>query len=243
MIDTTKIMNFRVPFFCGFVTFTLILNMAYFNLHTHKFTNNPNTLELVNQYPWEFDNTIPNYSIGIHPWYINEARLQSDLQTIDEKLALPECLALGECGLDKRIEIPMNLQVEVFEKQIALAEKHQKPLVLHLVAAYQELLEIKNRLHISVPVILHGFSKNEQVAKQLLDHGCYLSFGKYLLRNPELKEVFLSVPNDRFFLETDTIEETLEEVYALAAQYKGITIEALQRQIGENRKQVFGICF
>jgi TatD DNase family protein len=214
--------------------------MTFYNLHTHKFTNDVNTIELVNQYPWEFVTDIPQYSIGIHPWYINESRLESDLQFIETKLQLPECLALGECGLDKRIDIPMPLQIAVFEKQIALAEKYQKPLVLHLVAAYQELVEIKNRLNISVPIILHGFSKNETIAKQMIDNGFYLSFGKYLLRNPELKEVFLSVPNDRFFLETDTIEETLEEVYSLAAQYKGITIEALQTQVDNNWKKLFG---
>ena len=45
--------------------------MKYFNLHTHKFTNSYDFFELVNQYPWEFDATIPNYSIGIHPWYID----------------------------------------------------------------------------------------------------------------------------------------------------------------------------
>jgi TatD DNase family protein len=240
MIDVVKVKNFVAPFFWGFVTFTLILNMSYFNLHTHKYTCNPQVIELVNQYPWEFDSAIPQYSIGIHPWYIEEGRLESDLQMIDEKLALPECWALGECGLDKRTEIPMPLQIAVFEKQIALAEKHQKPLVLHLVGAYQELIEIKNRLHITVPVILHGFSKNERVARQLLDNGCYLSFGKYLLRNPELKAVFLSVPNDRFFLETDTIEKTLEEVYALAASYKGISVQELQLILKQNWGKVLG---
>jgi TatD DNase family protein len=213
--------------------------MPFYNLHTHKFTNGANTIELVNQYPWEFVNDIPKYSIGIHPWYIEENRLESDLQVIEAKLLLPECLALGECGLDKRIEIPMDLQVKVFEKQIALAEQYQKPLVLHLVAAYQELVDIKNRLNISVPIILHGFSKNEQIARQMLDNGFYLSFGKYLLRNPEMKQVFLSVPTDRFFLETDTIEETLEEVYTLAAQYKGITVEALQIEVEANWKKLF----
>ncbi|MEK8179985.1 TatD family hydrolase [Flavobacterium buctense] len=213
--------------------------MSFYDLHTHKFTNKANTFELVNQYPWEFIDSIPQYSIGIHPWYINESRLESDLQFMETKLQQPECLALGECGLDKRIDIPMALQIDVFEKQIALAEKYQKPLVLHLVAAYQELVEIKNRLTISVPIILHGFSKNEQVAQQMIDHGFYLSFGKYLLRNPELKSVFLSVPNDRFFLETDTVEETLEEVYTLAAQYKEMTIEALQTQVASNWKRVF----
>jgi TatD DNase family protein len=96
-------------------------------------------------------------------------------------------------------------------------------------------------MQITVPVILHGFSKNEQTAQQLIANGCYLSFGKYLLRNPELKSVFLSVPNDRFFLETDTIEETLEEVYALAASYKGITVPELQAITTANRRAVFGV--
>jgi len=215
--------------------------MQFFNLHTHKFSNNPTTLELVNQYPWEFDAAIPNYSIGIHPWYSNENRLESDLKIIEEKLQLKECLALGECGLDKRIEIPMAVQIVVFEKQIALAEKYQKPLVLHLVAAFDELIAIKNRLQISVPIIIHGFSKNQQVAKQLIDNGFYLSFGKYLLRNPELESVFQSIPNDKFFLETDTIEETLEEVYTLAAKYKNIPIDDLKEIINSNFNSVFKI--
>ena len=213
--------------------------MQYFNLHTHKFTNNPSVLELVNQYPWEFDEAIPQYSIGIHPWYIDENRLEGDLQTIEEKLQLKECLALGECGLDKRIEIPMEVQIAVFEKQIILAEKFQKPLVLHLVAAFDELIGIKKRMKISVPIIIHGFSKKEQVARQLIDNGFYISFGKYLLRNPELKSVFQSIPNDRFFLETDTIEETLEEVYTLAAKYKSIKIEDLIEMVNSNFKKVF----
>ncbi|UPT70766.1 MAG: TatD family hydrolase [Flavobacterium sp. JAD_PAG50586_2] len=215
--------------------------MRFYNLHTHKFTNNPAVLELVNQYPWEFDASVPNYSIGIHPWYINEERLASDLKIIEEKLQLKGCLALGECGLDKRIEVPMPLQAEVFERQIALAEQYQKPLVLHLVAAFDELLAIKKRLKISVPIIIHGFSKNEQVAQQLLANGFYLSFGKYLMRNPELREVFRSVPNDRFFLETDTIEESLEQVYSLASEYKGMSLVEMKLQIEQNWSAVFNV--
>jgi TatD DNase family protein len=213
--------------------------MPFLNLHTHKFTNNPAILELVNQYPWEFDAAIPHYSIGIHPWFIDEKRLETDLQTIDEKLFLPACLALGECGLDKRVEIPLYFQKEVFIKQIFLAEKHNKPIVLHCVAAFQEVIEIKNRHHVSVPMIVHGFSKNMQTAKQLIDNGFYLSFGKYLLQNPDLKEVFQSVPNDKFFLETDTLDQTIAEFYAIAAEYKGMTLEALQLQLDGNWKIFF----
>jgi len=218
--------------------------MQYFNLHTHKFTNNPTILELVNQYPWEFDESIPHYSIGIHPWYIDENRLELDLKIIEEKLQQPKCLALGECGLDRRIEIPLAVQIKVFEKQIALAEIYQKPLILHLVAAFDELIEIKKRLDISVPVIIHGFSKNAQLAKQLLDNGFYLSFGKYLLQSrsvgTELEYVFKSVPNHRFFLETDTVEETLDEVYELAAQFKNMNISEMIEVVAINWKKVFG---
>ena len=73
----------------------------------------------------------------------------------------------------------------------------------------------------------------------MLDHGFYLSFGKYLLQNPELEEVFKSVPNDRFFLETDTIEEDISAVYALAANYKKLNDEQLHDVIGENFNAVF----
>ena len=213
--------------------------MQFFNLHTHILSEVETILEVVNQYPWEFKENIPYYSIGIHPWYISEKRLASDLEIIEEKLKSKECLALGECGLDKRIEIPLSIQIAVFEQQIALAERYQKPLVLHLVAAFDELIEIKKRLKISVPIIIHGFSKNQQVAKQLLDAGFYLSFGKYLLRNPELESVFKFVPNEKFLLETDTCEETIEHVYALAARYKELTLEEMQLVVARNFKKLF----
>jgi TatD DNase family protein len=213
--------------------------MQFLNLHTHKFTNQDTVLELVNQYPQEFDTAIPFYSIGIHPWYIDEQRLDADLRMIESKLQVSNCLALGECGLDKRIEIPLELQQMVFEKQLLLAQHYKKPVVIHCVAAFQEVIAVKKRLKITVPMIIHGFSKNKQVAKELIDNGFYISFGKYLLRNPELEAVFQSIPNDRFFLETDTIEEGIEEVYALAAHYKNWSMDELQQQIKSNFAVVF----
>jgi TatD DNase family protein len=215
--------------------------MKFFNFHTHKFTNQVDVLELVNQYPQEFDDAIPFYSIGIHPWYIVGDRVEADLGIIESKLQEKNCLALGECGLDKRIEISMELQQTVFEKQLLLAQKYNKPVVIHCVAAFQEVIDTKKRLKISVPMIIHGFSKKEQLAKQLLDNGFYISFGKYLLRNPELESVFTSIPNNRFFLETDTVEETISEVYTLAAKYKNIIVTEIQKEIKNNLVDVFKI--
>ncbi len=213
--------------------------MNYFNLHTHLYTNQDDVLELVNQYPQEFTNAIPFYSIGIHPWFIVEDRIEADLAIIESKLNEPNCLAVGECGLDKRIAVPFELQQTVFKRQLLLAEQYQKPVVIHCVAAFQELIAIKKELKISIPILIHGFSKNEQVAKELLANGCYVSFGKYLVRMPQLETVFRAMPNDRFFLETDTDEQTIQEVYELAAQYKGISVAQIQELVNTNFKTVF----
>ncbi|MBJ2124100.1 TatD family hydrolase [Flavobacterium sp. IB48] len=213
--------------------------MEYFNFHTHQFTNQSNILELVNQYPKDFDAEIPFYSIGIHPWYIDESRIDEDLKIIEEKLQTQNCLAIGECGLDKKIEVPFDLQVSVFEKQLELAEKYRKPVVIHCVAAYQEVMAIKKKRKVTVPLIIHGFSKNNQLAEQLITAGFFLSFGKYLLKNPDLKSVFQNVPNDRFFLETDTIEESIQQVYELASEYKELNLIELEEVISSNYRNIF----
>lgn len=215
--------------------------MKFINLHTHKFSNQENILEIVNQYPCEFDEAIPNYSIGIHPWKIQSSRAEADLEFIENKLSDKNCLALGECGLDKRIEISFELQKEVFEKQVLLSIKHQKPLILHCVGAFQEVIEIKKKFNINVPMIIHGFSKNIQVAKQLIDNGFYLSFGKYLIENDNLKLVFQQIPMDCFLLETDSSNHTIQEVYNKAALCKNIEVELLKKILYINFLRIFDL--
>ncbi|MCA1967077.1 MAG: TatD family hydrolase [Flavobacterium sp.] len=211
----------------------------FINLHTHTFSNLSDVMEVVNQYPWEFDASIPSYSIGIHPWYIDENRLETDLEIIKQKLQLDECLALGECGLDKRIEIPLDLQISVFKQQLEIVKLTNKPIVLHCVAAYDEVIAVKKEMKIENPMIIHGFSKNEQVAQSLLKNGFYLSFGKYLLRNPDLEKVFTFAPENQILLETDTIEESIYQVYEKAALIKGISVEEMKTIVFTNFSTIF----
>jgi TatD DNase family protein len=213
--------------------------MIFFNLHTHSYTNQDDVIEIVNQYPQEFDNSIPNYSIGIHPWYIAENRIDSDLQIIESKLQGQNCKAIGECGLDKRIEISMALQQRVFEKQLALAEKYKKPVIIHCVGAFQEVIAIKKKMNISVPIVIHGFSKNIEMANQLVKNGFYLSFGKSLFQINDMDSVFYSVPNDRIFLETDTIDKDIKAVYEIASKNRNIELEEMKVIINANFDTVF----
>ena len=211
----------------------------FINLHTHQFSKDSEVIEIVNQYPWAFDASIPNYSIGIHPWSIDENRLAADLDCIAEKLQLAPCLALGECGLDKRIDIPMAVQMSVFRKQLEIAMQTHKPIVLHCVAAYDEVIAIKKEMKIANPMIVHGFSKNEQVAQSLLNNGFYLSFGKYLVRNPEMEKVLKFVPENQILLETDTIEESIYQVYEKAAAVKGISVAEMKAIFFDNFSRIF----
>lgn len=213
--------------------------MEYFNFHTHQVSDQATVLELVNQYPQEFDPAIAFYSIGIHPWYIVEDRLEEDLKIIEDNIQTENCLAIGECGLDKKIQQPLTLQLLVFEKQLALAEKYKKPVVIHCVSAFQELIDLKKKKMISVPMIVHGFNKKAPVAQQLIKEGFYLSFGKDLMKNPGLQTVFKNIPNDRFFLETDIMEENIQAVYDLASKHKDLSSKELKEIISSNFKMVF----
>ena len=208
----------------------------YYNIHTHHFSNNNEILELVNQYPNEINTELPNFTVGIHPWYLNENTFSNDLTVIENATQLPNFKAVGECGLDKRIETSIEIQKKILIPQLLLAEKYKKPVILHCVAAYQEIIEIKKELKLTIPMVIHGFSKNSQVAESLIKNGFYLSFGKYLLQNPELENVLKIIPLNQLFLETDMIDQTIFEVYSKAERVLNINLEPI---IEENYKRVF----
>jgi TatD DNase family protein len=94
-------------------------------------------------------------------------------------------------------------------------------------------------MNISVPLIIHEFSKNIEVANQMIKNGFYLSFGKNLILNKELEMVFNSIPKDRIFLETDTVEQDIRAVYELAAKYRNIEVEEMKAIINANFVTVF----
>lgn len=208
----------------------------YYNIHTHHFSNNSEIVELVNQYPNEVNTELPNFTVGIHPWYLNENTFLDDLAVIESVIQLPNFKAVGECGLDKRIETSIEIQKKILIPQLLLAEKYKKPVILHCVAAYQEIIEIKKELKLTIPMVIHGFSKNSQVAESLIKNGFYLSFGKYLLQNPELENVLKTIPLNQLFLETDMIDQTIFEVYSKAERVLNRNLEPI---IEENYKRVF----
>lgn len=211
-----------------------------YNLHTHQQTVQNNVLEIVNQYPLEIIEPLPYFSVGIHPYHSNTLTAEYELEIVSKNAQKSNCLAIGECGLDKKIDIPLDTQLKVFIAQIKIAEYYNKPIILHCVSAYQEIVEIKKKYKIQVPLIIHGFAKSSfPLAQNLIKQGFYLSFGKHLLVNDSLAEIFKNLPLDRCFLETDsTTNATINDIYKKAQAIKGLEVTEI---IANNFKKVFNI--
>ncbi len=212
--------------------------MSYIDIHTHSAPGRHDVQAIVNQYPDNTDSSLPMFSVGLHPWYIKSETWEANLRQMEKLLNLRNCVAVGECGVDKKTETNLNLQMKVFEAQVVMAEKYQKPVIVHCVAAFQEVIAIKNRHSKNIPMILHGFSKGSQLAMQLIKHDFYLSFGKRLVSDESLRKVLKEIPGDRFFLETDSAEVAIEEVYKAAAESRGVDIASLTKQLDSNYNRI-----
>lgn len=205
----------------------------YHNIHTHTV---PNAGEWAIQNVLQDFTSIPAagiYSAGLHPWHLHANTLTDELQQLDTALQQPNVLLLGECGLDKLCETSYELQQHCFQQQVLLANQHNKPLILHCVKAFDDVLRILKETKVTVPVIFHGYHKSVQLARQLTNAGYHLSFGKHLLQ-PATAEVFKTIPLNHVFLETDAAAVTIGELYSSAATIKNITVTQLQQQITAN---------
>lgn len=216
--------------------------MKFINIHTHKHLQN-NNINLINLFPNDSDNIYKGgiYSIGIHPWEVTKANIKDELQVVEKQIISGNIVAVGEIGLDKYKD-NFELQKEVFLKQIDIANTLAKPIIVHCVKAYSEFLNILKDGKINVPIIIHRYSGNKTIAKELIKFGCYLSFGHELFNTKsKVHKVYKSIPIKNIFLETDDAEICIEDVYKKASEIKEIEIVELQKLIFANYCRVFNI--
>lgn len=211
----------------------------YINIHTHHLKVNENSISLLNIYPQEDPCNNLFFSTGIHPWQIEQSNWLIHLESIEQKLKNPKCIAVGECGLDKNIEIPFELQKEIFEKHIYLSEKFKKPLIIHCVKAYNEMIQLKKQHQPTQKWLIHGFNKRFEVCKPLIAHHFFISFGVGLLTNKSTQNSFINAPLQFIFLETDDSNVSIEEIYQKAAELKQISIEELTLHLQAKFKKYF----
>jgi TatD DNase family protein len=210
----------------------------FINIHTHTVPEKE-TIAIVDAAMGSYPNG-SLVSAGIHPWYINEYDEYTIFHTLNSKAQLPEVIAIGECGLDKNAESEMEVQEHFFREQVRIAERVNKPLIIHCVKAFNRLIGIKKECKTTVPFIIHGFNSNEAIARQLLDHGMFLSFGKALLNEgSNAQKIIRDIHPSSFFLETDNANISISSIFEKAAALRGVTLEELKEQMIANFKSVF----
>ena len=219
-----------------------MMTPPFVDIHTHTAKNSVDLIQVVNL---DLNQQGPEqgcFSYGIHPWALDNAEFQAEktLQTLEEKLKLPQVLALGEAGLDKMHKASFERQVAVFERQIELSEVLQKPMILHDVRSHNEIIALRKKHKAQQPWIVHGFSGTEQDVKQLIGQGIYLSVGESLLHlERKIHKSFKFIDLDYLFLETDMAEIGVEKVYEAAANLLGMDLSALQTRIFANFARIF----
>lgn len=215
--------------------------MRLIDLHTHR-ANDALSVQILNVFAQDLPNeeiAFP-FSAGLHPWDIDVVNLEECIQSIGRAASQKNMLAVGECGLDRAIATDFALQEQCFQKQIQLAMKYHKPLIIHCVRAYSDLIRFKKKNNSDIPWIIHGFAANRDTTLGLLKHGFYFSVGERLLKDIRKHDILRSIPLDRLFLETDNDDISIVEIYSLAAQLLHIDQDALVETLERNFEEIFG---
>jgi len=212
----------------------------YIDIHTHR--DRTNNFLIRNLFPENMGNMRKDrfYSIGWHPWYLEPKLIEVQMSRVNSAANNACILAIGETGLDKLADAPMDLQINIFKRHSRIAEETGKPLIIHAVKAFEEIIRVKNEMHPNVPWILHGFNKKPEVAEMLINQGFMLSFGKALLDTVDPAfEVIKKIPADRFFLETDDSDADIVSIYEAAAKARDEDVVNLKRNLYNNFKTHF----
>lgn len=190
--------------------------LPYVNIHTHRPTGSG--IELRTE--------------GVHPWDA-DMRL---VATLGERLS--DAQAVGETGLDFVHGPSREMQTEALRAQLRLARERGLPVVLHCVRAFEPLMR---ELAACEPraVIFHGFIGSPEQARRALAKGYFLSFGERAFASPKTLAALRETPLSQLFLETDDSPVPIAEIYARAAEAKGVPEEELQRAILDNYKRIF----
>lgn len=165
------------------------------DIHTHNLEAGPDCIiNLPKGHP------LPEtgyFSVGIHPWEAATAT-EADMEEIERLASHPRVVAIGETGIDMLRGGSPDRQREIFERHIALSERTGKPLILHVVKAFPEIIRLRRIHKPRQRWIVHGFRGKPELARELLRHGFDISIGSAY--NAAAAAI---IPPGRLFHETD----------------------------------------
>jgi TatD DNase family protein len=207
----------------------------FVNLHSHRKPQSDEEFVIRNAFHFihaEKADALPySVSAGIHPWQLKED-FSLQLNQLTKLASCKNVIAIGECGLDRIKGSAIEIQLDAFRAQIDIANRVKKPMILHLVKTYSDILAFAHLM--KTTWIVHGFKGNLIEAENLLKKGARLSFGPRLLTDETMQGLFTSIPLDFIYLETDTKCVLIDEMYHKAALLRNIKMDDLRTGIWLN---------
>ena len=195
-------------------------------------------------------------TIGIHPESINDnVDKLEELYNINKG---EKIVAVGEIGLDYAyIQDNKEKQIDLFIKQIKLAEKLKLPIVIHSRdAALDTYNIIKDNVNIGTKLLFHCFAPTDDLVRLVLERKYFVAFGGNITypRNVSFKKYIEMIPVEQMVMETDSPYLTpipfrgkinnssnLNLVCSKLAEYKNIDEEELSKILYNNSIQFFDL--
>lgn len=213
--------------------------IPFIDIHTHLCNRDEETIAVHNMNPeLEVKNLSGRnfFSAGLHPWYIKLPEENNMLLLlVKEKTKTDHVIFVGEAGLDKRCATDFEEQKRVFEVQAVTAEENNRPMIIHCIRAYNEILKIYKKLNSKMTWIFHAYNGNIEMTRQLVTENFMFSFGEYLfLPGTKAIESFKFLPINKIFFETDESLDNVKNMYKQGATIKNISDKELKKAVWDN---------
>jgi TatD DNase family protein len=181
--------------------------------HTHKKVSTPHVYILSIDELNQARTTSQTYCAGVHPWHVDAVTLEQ----VEAMAQNKECVAIGETGLD-RLHPQLEKQMRLFEWHWDLAEKLNKPLILHMVRASSDVLELLKKRKPKTPWLWHDFTGPIEALPQLLKKQpqLYFSCGSRAIKSAQFNILWERIPRHLRMLESDDSGVSIEEIFKMA---------------------------
>ena len=192
---------------------------------------------------------------GVHP-HDAAAADAAALEGIEELCRRPECVGVGETGLDYFKEYsPRAVQLERYQWHLDLARRLDKPVVIHCRDAHEDNVRLLRAFE-GVRGVMHCYSFGPRELSSYLALDLCISFSGMVTypKNDENRAAAALVPADRLLVETDCPYlapqamrgKRNEPAYAaltlaFLAELRGVALDELAAQTSANAARLFGL--
>lgn len=193
---------------------------------------------------WEYmidlqqENPKVRVGIGIHPWWAHlypPQKHQQILVALEELIGQKENYFVGEIGLDKSSNhrASFEVQLTLFSAQLTIANTYNRPVVVHLVRASEQLAnEIKK--YPFLRVYLHGFTGHPELTKRFPN--CWFGFNLRNLQMAKARKCVEIIPEDKILVESDgqVNWQSLTKTAQVISDIRGWSIKKTKKQLIKN---------